>query len=724
MKRTLGSRRSGSQAPALFEALESRQLMFSGPMLTSPLSAALLTDGNDTVVRINTNLGNIDIELFDNRPSAATAISNFRQYITNGRYDETFFDSLVPGVSLGGGSYRFSTTGGLTSVPGFSPIPATFTTANLARTVAFQPATLTTAISRFVINLQDNPAFNTNYVVFGKVVQGWDVVTAIAGLGRQDLDAQFTPGNPTGTTFNNVPVTPDFNGGVGATDFTLVRLNDIEVIKNPGQTAYFQYSTIYPEGKRGANIIEFLDLGNMGDATNQVQVLVRYETGDRDGIAFNGTLPIAQRTRLTMSHFQSSTLNLVRAGVPYTIEVRSTLPIAASITRREGVGSSGEGAFTPTPANLPTNAMTAWHFAAGDKGPLNLASVRWVGLNDQPQTINVEIYPEGVATPITASYALNPFRAGGVAADTLVTGLADGTRYSVRVFSTQPFVAALTREKLNGNGIGVDDMDAALGALAGGRPRGFLAGARLPSAAGTEAHVDFFYSNPNVSFVNVQLTFFLNNGTTVNTSVNLSAANRRARLDLTQVAGLPRNQYFSIRYQATGNVNVAAMYTANAGFDQLATPFTTATTGTVLIGDGFYNPAQPAGTIGEAISLFNPFSRSDGAQFYQLLFRFSDGTQIAYPSGIGGTLNPLQRTDIRVTDIPDVMAKINLSPTFRFYSIKVISASQSFNVTADAIIAQYTRIWNNFGQGLTSGASMSPDLPVVFTNDTTQLDGV
>jgi cyclophilin family peptidyl-prolyl cis-trans isomerase len=695
------------------EKLEARQVMYTGPMLSSPPALGLLESATNSVVRINTNVGNIDIELYDNRASATMAIANFRQYITSGRVDESFFDSLVPGVSLGGGSFRYSTAGGLSPVANFTPIPATFTTANLQRTVALAPVTLTTVTSKFVINLADNAQFNTNYVVFGRVVQGWDVVQAIAGFQRKDLDAQFTPSTPGGTTFDNVPVTSAFNPGTGATDFTLVRLNDLEVIKNPGQTAYFNQALFYPEGKRTDGVIEFLDLGNMGDAVNQVQVIVRYQSGDRDGIAFNGTLPTAARIRLTLSHYQLPDLNTIRTGVPYTIEVRSTLPVAASITRRDGVGSSGEAAYNPTPANIPTQAMTAWHFAAGDKSALNLSTVRWTGFTDQVQTITVEIYPQGVASPLTSTYTLNPFRSGGVAVNALV-----------RVFSTQPFVAAMTREKLNGNGIGVDDMDASLGALAGGRPRGFLAGARLPSAAGTEAHVDFFYSNPNVAFTSIQVTFYLNDGSTVNSIVNLSAANRRGRLDLTQVAGLPRNQYFSIAYQATGNVNVAATYTANAGFDQMSTVFVTATTGTVFIGDGFYNPAQPAGTIGEAISLFNPFGRADGAQFVQLLFRFSDGTQIAYPSGIGGVLQPHQRTDIRVVDIPAVMTKINSDPQFRYYSIKVISASQSVNVTADAIIANYTRIWNNYGQALLSIASLSPELPVVFTNDTAQLDGV
>ncbi len=715
MKWSRRSRRLGSEsAPvALMEKLEARQVMYTGPMLSSPPALGLLESATNSVVRINTNVGNIDIELYDNRASATMAIANFRQYITSGRVDESFFDSLVPGVSLGGGSFRYSTAGGLSPVANFTPIPATFTTANLQRTVALAPVTLTTVTSKFVINLADNAQFNTNYVVFGRVVQGWDVVQAIAGFQRKDLDAQFTPSTPGGTTFDNVPVTSAFNPGTGATDFTLVRLNDLEVIKNPGQTAYFNQALFYPEGKRTDGVIEFLDLGNMGDAVNQVQVIVRYQSGDRDGIAFNGTLPTAARIRLTLSHYQLPDLNTIRTGVPYTIEVRSTLPVAASITRRDGVGSSGEAAYNPTPANIPTQAMTAWHFAAGDKSALNLSTVRWTGFTDQVQTITVEIYPQGVASPLTSTYTLNPFRSGGVAVNALV-----------RVFSTQPFVAAMTREKLNGNGIGVDDMDASLGALAGGRPRGFLAGARLPSAAGTEAHVDFFYSNPNVAFTSIQVTFYLNDGSTVNSIVNLSAANRRGRLDLTQVAGLPRNQYFSIAYQATGNVNVAATYTANAGFDQMSTVFVTATTGTVFIGDGFYNPAQPAGTIGEAISLFNPFGRADGAQFVQLLFRFSDGTQIAYPSGIGGVLQPHQRTDIRVVDIPAVMTKINSDPQFRYYSIKVISASQSVNVTADAIIANYTRIWNNYGQALLSIASLSPELPVVFTNDTAQLDGV
>lgn len=99
-------------ARPVIEMLESR-VMLSG---TLPMISDLL-DARNTVVRIETDLGDIDIELFDvASPRGGDPISvtttNFLDYLFNGDIDNVFFHRLVSGFVLQGGGFRVN------SVPG------------------------------------------------------------------------------------------------------------------------------------------------------------------------------------------------------------------------------------------------------------------------------------------------------------------------------------------------------------------------------------------------------------------------------------------------------------------------------------------------------------------------------------------------------------------------------------------------------------------------------
>src|SRR5688572_10692038 len=82
---------------ALFDGLESleqRLALHQGPMVTGLPTMPSLESTNDSVVRILTTAGRIDIELFD--ALVPTTVANFKKYITNGKLDETFFHRLMP----------------------------------------------------------------------------------------------------------------------------------------------------------------------------------------------------------------------------------------------------------------------------------------------------------------------------------------------------------------------------------------------------------------------------------------------------------------------------------------------------------------------------------------------------------------------------------------------------------------------------------------------------
>ena len=134
-------------------------------------------------VRILTSLGNFVLEL---DPAAAPiTVNNFLSYVNNGFYQNTLFHRVISGFMIQGGGY----TAGLVKKDGLKDpivLESNNGLTNLRGTVAMARTDVAnSATSEFFINHVDNSFLNystTNpgYAVFGKVIQGMDVVDAIA----------------------------------------------------------------------------------------------------------------------------------------------------------------------------------------------------------------------------------------------------------------------------------------------------------------------------------------------------------------------------------------------------------------------------------------------------------------------------------------------------------------------------------------------------------------
>jgi peptidyl-prolyl cis-trans isomerase A (cyclophilin A) len=151
-------------------------------------------------VTMFTSKGTIVLEL--DPTTAPISSNNYLSYVSKGYYTSTLFHRVIPGFMIQGGGY---TTGmvkkagqsaaiELESNKGLSNLRGTLA---MARTNVFNSAT-----SEFFINVVDNTfldyknAGNPGYAVFGKVVQGMDVVDSIVA-------------QPTGVSngFADVPLT-------------------------------------------------------------------------------------------------------------------------------------------------------------------------------------------------------------------------------------------------------------------------------------------------------------------------------------------------------------------------------------------------------------------------------------------------------------------------------------------------------------------------------------
>jgi len=147
-------------------------------------------------VRIETNMGNIDVALYDATPLTR---DNFLLYIDEGAYDMSIVHRSVPGFVIQGGGYRQAQPGSgylLEKIPTHEPVPneASLERSNVTGTIAMAKleGDPDSATSQWFINLSDNGGEppdgldyqNGGFTTFGDVVSGMDVAFAAEALPR------------------------------------------------------------------------------------------------------------------------------------------------------------------------------------------------------------------------------------------------------------------------------------------------------------------------------------------------------------------------------------------------------------------------------------------------------------------------------------------------------------------------------------------------------------
>ena len=128
-----------------------------------------------TKVRLETNYGNIVIELYDEKPGTS---GNFKSLVEKGTYNGVIFHRIIDGFMIQGGD----PTGTGYGDPKIPKIKDEFggRQENNRGTIAMANAGPNTGSSQFFINLVDNNFLDGKHPVFGEVVEGMDVVDKIA----------------------------------------------------------------------------------------------------------------------------------------------------------------------------------------------------------------------------------------------------------------------------------------------------------------------------------------------------------------------------------------------------------------------------------------------------------------------------------------------------------------------------------------------------------------
>jgi peptidyl-prolyl cis-trans isomerase A (cyclophilin A) len=154
------------------------------------------------IVEFTTTAGTFKLKL--DRAKAEKTVHNFLEYVASGFYQGTVFHQVEKGFVIAGGGY----------MENMQPKPARVSIRNEAHnglknarmTVAMvrSPGSPHSATSQFLINLADNPSLDHvsremsetgddeyGYCVFGEVIEGADVIEAIAGAPVKSATVQI-----------------------------------------------------------------------------------------------------------------------------------------------------------------------------------------------------------------------------------------------------------------------------------------------------------------------------------------------------------------------------------------------------------------------------------------------------------------------------------------------------------------------------------------------------
>lgn len=134
-------------------------------------------------VKIATSMGDIVVQL--DAAKAPKTVDNFVQYVKAGHYNGTVFHRVIDGFMIQGGGM----TPDMKEKPTRAPIPLESRNglSNVRGTIAMARTNVPdSATAQFFINVKDNAFLDAarspdgnGYAVFGKVVQGMDVVDKI-----------------------------------------------------------------------------------------------------------------------------------------------------------------------------------------------------------------------------------------------------------------------------------------------------------------------------------------------------------------------------------------------------------------------------------------------------------------------------------------------------------------------------------------------------------------
>jgi peptidylprolyl isomerase len=162
-----------------------KSIIFITAILILIAGVIIMSQNQDTKIRLETTEGEIIIQLYGEMPVTA---GNFESLVSKGFYDGIIFHRVIDNFMIQGGDPTGTGSGG----PGYT-IKDEFTGTDLDRndrgTISMaNTGRPNTGGSQFFINLVDNNYLDGKHSVFGKVVKGMEVVDSIAQMETDNQD--------------------------------------------------------------------------------------------------------------------------------------------------------------------------------------------------------------------------------------------------------------------------------------------------------------------------------------------------------------------------------------------------------------------------------------------------------------------------------------------------------------------------------------------------------
>ena len=389
--------------------------------------------------------------------------------------------------------------------------------------------------------------------------------------------------------------------------------------------ASLPYALYYPEGYANSRANTFVPIINAQQESVRVVVIARYENTNfapdvlfdsaTDNPASNGLVPPTIRGGVTITRpdlyaagdsarvRSEFTGRLgVRKDTPFALEIRSSLPVGATMSHYDFGIVTGQSFISQT--------SSTWTFAEGEKNP---------GITDvitvyNPSSISIKVsmtvYPRSGAAPFTVLGLLGAGRRGGWNLAAFNDAQVPLGKFGIRIDADQPIVAALTHfDSNNRQGYGAVGLPS-LGATSGGTGSGQV------GLAATRENIAIF--NPGTQTSQVTINFAFSNGSALRRTVNVSPG-RSSSINVLNLTGFPQGLAYGVTYTSTQPVTLSMpSYTSSASSgttltDQGATQW--------LFGEGF-RPLR-GNTTAEYVRIYNPAAIDTTVE---ITLSFTDGT--------------------------------------------------------------------------------------------------
>ena len=178
-------------------SLAASLLLVTGSFFSSPAGGADKAQKGEvrTMILMETSLGNIKLELYPDK--APISVENFLSYIKDGFFDGTIYHRIIPNFMIQGGGFT-KEMGKKETKPPIKNEADNGLLNDIGSIVMARTSDINSATSQFFINVSNNTFLNHGgrdfgYAVFGKVVEGMDVVNKIAAVKTGPGDVPLEP---------------------------------------------------------------------------------------------------------------------------------------------------------------------------------------------------------------------------------------------------------------------------------------------------------------------------------------------------------------------------------------------------------------------------------------------------------------------------------------------------------------------------------------------------